>query len=373
LLIKAGAEVQVIMTPAATGFISPLTLGTLSKRPVFQDVHSGENWNNHVEVGLWADAMVVAPLTANTLARMANGIADNMLVACYLSAKCPVFFAPAMDLDMWKHPSTRENVRKLLAYGNRLLPVGYGELASGLIGEGRMAEPEEITAHLERFFAAGQTLSGHTALVTAGPTYEPLDPVRFIGNHSSGKMGVALARSLADRGASVHLLLGPSREDVTHPNVEIHRVQTAQQMYEAAMELYPACSIAILAAAVADYRPASMATEKIKKQSEDLTIHLERTPDIAASLGNAKKEGQWIVGFALETEQEEQNARKKLEKKNFDLIVLNSLRDPGAGFHVDTNKVCILSRDNKKEEFELKSKQAVAEDIVEALLKHMQA
>ncbi|MCB9283106.1 MAG: bifunctional phosphopantothenoylcysteine decarboxylase/phosphopantothenate--cysteine ligase CoaBC [Lewinellaceae bacterium] len=369
LLVKAGAEVQILMTRAATDFITPLTLSTLSRHPVLSDIHSEESWNNHVELGLWADALVLAPLTATTLAKLATGLADNLLVATYLSARCPVFFAPAMDLDMWKHPSTQRNVQLLQSYGNRMIPVGYGELASGLTGEGRMAEPEEIVALLEDFFREESVLAGKRALVTAGPTYEAIDPVRFIGNYSSGKMGLALAERLANLGAQVELVLGPSSLDPVHPNIHLRRVRSAQEMYEASLEVFEQVDMAILSAAVADYRPAHPAGEKIKKDKAEMSIRLEPTPDIAAALGARKKPGQILVGFALETENELENARAKRRKKNFDFIVLNSLRDAGAGFHHDTNKITLVFEDNKTEEFQLKSKQAVAEDIVAALIR----
>lgn len=364
LLIKAGAEVQVLMTRAATEFITPLTLSTLSKRPVLTEVTSGEAWNNHVELGLWADAMVIAPATANSLAKMANGLCDNIVSAVYLSARCPVFLAPAMDLDMWKHPATEENVKRLQSYGHHFLPVGFGELASGLVGEGRMAEPEEIVAYLNRFFQKSQDFSGKNVLITAGPTYEAIDPVRFIGNRSSGKMGIAIAEAFASRGASVKLILGPSRLQPVLNNIETIRVESAQEMYEAAMQLFEQADITVLSAAVADYRPKIVAQEKIKKTGDTLTIELEKTPDIAAALGKRKRAHQIIVGFALETHDELKNAGEKLVKKNFDFIVLNSLQDAGAGFNFDTNKITILHRDNKRKDFELKSKSAVAEDIV---------
>jgi phosphopantothenoylcysteine decarboxylase/phosphopantothenate--cysteine ligase len=367
LLIKAGAEVQVLMTRAATDFIAPLTLSTLSRRPVYSDIFSEEGWHSHVEMGLWADAMVVAPLTANTMAKMANGIADNILVATYLSARCPVFFAPAMDLDMWQHPSTRRNLQLLQSYGNTLIPVGYGELASGLTGEGRMAEPEEILELLNRHFGKDQALTGMKALVTAGPTYEAIDPVRFIGNYSSGKMGLAIAEALAAQGAMVDLVLGPSQLQPQHPNIRLQRVRSAQEMYEASLQAFEQANLAVLSAAVADFRPAHPAGEKIKKDKASMHIQLEPTPDIAAALGARKKPGQILVGFALETENELENARLKLKKKNFDFIVLNSLRDPGAGFLHDTNKITLVFPDNKTREFELKSKQAAAEDIVAAI------
>lgn len=371
-LIKAGAEVQVLMTAAATSFITPLTLSTLSKRDVYVDVSSESGWNNHVDMGLWADAMVIAPATATTLAKLAQGIADNMVVATYLSARCPVFFAPAMDLDMWTHPSTRRNVASLLEYGNKLIPVGDGELASGLVGKGRMAEPEEIVRFLEDHFAEEHSLRGVKALVTAGPTHEALDPVRFIGNRSTGKMGIAIADALAAAGAEVALVLGPTHLGPQHSSVEVVRVQSAQEMYEASSQRYPEAQVGVLAAAVADFRPAQVADQKIKKSgSTGMSIELERTPDIAASLGKTKGENQLLVGFALETNNEEANARGKLTRKNFDFIVLNSLRDAGAGFGHDTNRVRFIHANNKEEQFELKSKTAVAKDIVAAIRSYL--
>ena len=366
-LIRVGASVRVLMTPAATRFIAPLTLSTLSKNEVFFETATDENWNNHVELGLWADAMLIAPLTAATLSKLASGQCDNMVVATYLSARCPVFLAPAMDLDMWQHPATRENVRRLESFGNHLLPVGYGELASGLVGEGRMAEPSDIVRHLDAFFAGEKDLAGKRVLVTAGPTYEPIDPVRFIGNHSSGRMGIALADAAARRGAEVLLILGPSHLSAGAAGIETVRVQTAQEMYQVAVARFPECDIAILSAAVADYRPRKAAGEKIKKTSEGLTLELVKNPDIAAALGKEKRPGQLLVGFALETENEQANALDKLERKNLDFIVLNSLKDQGAGFHNDTNKVTMLFRDNKLKEFELKSKVSVAEDILDEI------
>ena len=370
LLVKAGAEVQVIMTKAATNFITPLTLSTLSKRPVYTAVSNGEGWNNHVELGLWADAMIVAPTTATTISKMATALCDNMLIATYLSARCPVFFAPAMDLDMWEHPATRRNVATLTLDGNQLIPVENGELASGLIGAGRMAEPEDILQVLADFFEtqSKQDLKGKKALVTAGPTYEPIDPVRFIGNRSSGKMGVAIAENLAQRGAEVTLILGPSNVSVNSNGITVINVETAQQMYEAATTHFSNVDIAVLAAAVADYRPKSAATEKIKKKASEMTLPLEKTVDIAASLGKLKQQ-QLIVGFALETTNEIQNATDKLKRKHFDFIVLNSLNDKGAGFSHDTNKVTLIDKDNMLEEFQLKSKLAVAEDIVNKIVK----
>lgn len=365
LLIKEGAEVQILMTKSATSFITPLTLSTLSKRPVYTDVSSEESWNNHVDLGLWADAMLIAPTTATTLSKLATGNCDNIVVATYLSARCPVFFAPAMDLDMWVHPATQHNVTRLKSYGNHLIPVEHGELASGLVGNGRMAEPENIVEHLNHFFATEQSFTGQKVLITAGPTYEPLDPVRFIGNHSSGKMGVSLAEKLASRGAKVTLVLGPSK--LTPSNaIDTIRVQTAQEMYEASHQHFEDCSVAILAAAVADYRPKNIADKKIKKKNDELFLELEKTQDIAASLGKIKKE-QLLIGFALETNNEIENAKKKIVRKNFDFIVLNSLQDKGAGFNHDTNKITIIHQDNKIRHFELKSKDAVAVDIIDEI------
>jgi len=368
LLIKSGAEVQILMTESATQFITPLTLSTLSKRPVHTQVSSEDSWNNHVELGLWADAMIIAPTTATTLAKLANGIADNVIVATYLSARCPVFFAPAMDLDMWLHPSTVSNVQKLQSYGNQLIDVAHGELASGLVGNGRMAEPEFIVETLEKYFSKKEDLVGKKVLITAGPTYEPIDPVRFIGNRSSGKMGVALAKELAERGAEVKLILGPSALEIYHANIETIRVTNAQSMYEATQSRFEESDISILAAAVADYRPINVTDKKIKKKDKTLTIELEKTTDIAATLGKQKRANQLLIGFALETNNEIENAKGKLERKNFDFIVLNSLQDKGAGFAVDTNKITILRKDNKMKDFELKSKTKVAIDIVNEIV-----
>lgn len=367
LLVKAGAEVQVLMTPAATTFITPLTLATLSQRRVYAEVSSADSWNNHVEMGLWADALVLAPLTASTLAKLAQGLADNVVVATYLSARCPVFFAPAMDLDMWAHPSTRANVARLQSWGNHLIPVGSGPLASGLSGEGRLAEPEAIVSTLEIFFSQKSDLAGQQVLVTAGPTYEPIDPVRFIGNRSSGKMGLALAEAAAARGAQVTLVLGPSALQPQHPHIVVQRVETAQEMYAASLAVFPHCQLAILAAAVADYRPQEQAPQKIKKSADQFELTLVKNPDIAATLGAQKQPGQMLVGFALETNNEEDNARSKMARKNLDLIVLNSLRDAGAGFNHDTNKVTVLTPDNKRHDLELKSKNAVANEILDLI------
>lgn len=367
LLIKSGAEVQVLMTEAAKEFITPLTLSTLSKRAVMSSVIAEDGWNNHVELGLWADAMVIAPATATTMAKLANGICDNILTATYLSARCPVFIAPAMDLDMWKHPATLRNLSLLQQDGVGLIPVGNGELASGLIGEGRMAEPEEIVVHLEQFFSKQNDFTDKKILITAGPTYEAIDPVRFIGNRSSGKMGVAIAEELAARGAEVELVLGPSSLKVSHANINVTRVESAKQMYDACVKYFSSSDVAILSAAVADYRPSVVAEQKIKKKDATLTLELEKTTDIAAALGSSKKENQVIVGFALETNDELDNAQSKLERKNFDFIVLNSLRDSGAGFATDTNKITIVKKDKSINHFELKSKTEVAKDIVNTL------
>ena len=365
-LIKAGAEVRVLMTPAATHFITPLTLSTLSKNPVYTDVIDESSWNNHVELGLWADLMVIAPATANSLGKLANGICDNIIAAVYLSARCPVFFAPAMDADMWLHPSVTHNIQKLESYGNHLLPVGYGALASGLEGKGRMAEPEVIVQHLTTFLGTAQPLKEVKFLITAGPTFEPMDPVRFIGNRSSGKMGVAIASELIKLGGKVTLIMGPSNQTIS-PEIETIRVETAQSMYDKTMELFKETQVAIFAAAVSDYRPKNPSNQKIKKKTDTLTIELVKNPDIAASAGNIKTANQITVGFALETNDERQNAWGKLQKKNFDLVVLNSLNDKGAGFQVDTNKVTFLYRDGTERAFDLKSKTEVAKDITQAI------
>lgn len=374
LLVKAGAEVKIIMTPSAHHFITPLTLSSLSKNPVltsFEKEKTGE-WNNHVELGVWADAMIIAPATANTLAKIAHGICDNLLLATYLSARCPVWLAPAMDLDMLQHPSTKNNLEKIRSFGNTLIDPTYGELASGLTGTGRMAEPEDIFQQVEFFFRDSQRLKGKTVLVTAGPTYEAIDPVRFIGNHSSGKMGFAIAEALAQEGASVNLVAGPTDQQTNHPGITVKSVTSAEEMYNACTAVFSTTDITVLAAAVADYRPAVQATEKIKKNGS-LTLELTKTHDIAASLGKLKHNGQFVVGFALETQQEQENALKKLESKNFDLIVLNSLKDPGAGFGHDTNKVTIIDREHKMSSFALKDKKAVAKDIVNAIIENLHA
>jgi phosphopantothenoylcysteine decarboxylase/phosphopantothenate--cysteine ligase len=375
LLVKAGAEVKVVMTDSAKTFITPLTLSTLSKHPVLSEFIRDESgqWNNHVDLGLWADAMLIAPASANTIAKMASGRCDNLLMAVYLSARCPVFLAPAMDLDMLQHDATRENLKKITSFGNRILDPTYGELASGLIGTGRMAEPEEIVAELEDFFVNGNALKGKNVLVTAGPTHEAIDPVRFIGNHSSGKMGFAIAESLANHGAAVTLVSGPTSLHTSHPNVDVKKVMTAEEMYETCLAVFPKTDIAVLAAAVADYKPTVKADQKIKKKDETLTIELTKTRDIAASLGKLKQKNQVIVGFALETEHEQENALKKLESKNFDLIVLNSLKDAGAGFGHDTNKITLIDSNRTIRSFELKSKKEAARDIVSAILDKIHA
>ena len=370
LLVKAGAEVKIIMTPSATDFITPLTLSTLSKNPVFSDVSSDEGWHNHVELGLWADAMVIAPATANTLASMANGLCDNMLLAVYLSSRCPVFFAPAMDLDMWTHPATQQNISTLESYGNRLIPAEHGELASGLVGVGRMAEPENIVKTLTDFFEQQhikQDLEGKKVLVTSGPTHEAIDPVRFIGNRSTGRMGVSLAEELARRGAEVTLVSGPVNIEAFGKNITTISVKSAEDMYEAAIKYFPEMDIAIMAAAVADYTPKTVSATKVKKKPGDMSIELKRTKDIAYELGQIKKAHQITVGFALETNNEIENAKRKLAKKNFDFIVLNSLNDKGAGFQHNTNKVTILDKNGTSTAYELKSKPQVAKDIVDYL------
>jgi phosphopantothenoylcysteine decarboxylase/phosphopantothenate--cysteine ligase len=367
LLVKSGAEVQVLMTEGATEFITPLTLSTLSKKKVYAEIISEDSWNSHVELGLWADAMIIAPTTATTLSKLANGLSDNIVTAVYLSARCPIFIAPAMDLDMWQHPATVRNLDLLRGYGNHIIPVGHGELASGLVGDGRMAEPEEIVAYVTSFLNKKADFKRKKVLVTAGPTYEALDPVRFIGNRSSGKMGVAIAEELAERGAAVTLILGPSKITNIPPSVKTLRVESAQEMYEAATANFKDSDAAILAAAVADYRPKHVSDIKIKKKDNDLTIELEKTPDIAATLGQMKTAQQKLVGFALETNDEFDNAVSKLKRKNFDFIVLNSLRESGAGFNYDTNKISIIYNENTFKHFDLKSKDDAARDIVEAL------
>ena len=376
LFIKSGAEVKVIMTPAAKDFVTPLTLSTLSKNPVHSNFYDKENenelWNNHVELGMWADYMLIAPATANTLSKMVNGVCDNLLLATYFSAKCPVYFAPAMDLDMYKHPSTVASLKKLQEFGNKMIPATTGELASGLVGEGRMAEPQEIISHLENDILSSLPLSGKKVMITAGPTYEAIDPVRFIGNHSSGKMGFEIANEAAKLGAEVYLISGPSQEQVKQPRIHRVDVLNAEEMYQACHEKFPDVDIAIFSAAVSDYSPKNKALEKIKKQDASLQIELEPTKDILASLG-AIKEHQFVVGFALETNNELTNAVSKLERKNLDAIVLNSLNDHGAGFGSDTNKITFIDKMKHKVSFELKSKSEVAVDIMNEILNRIDA
>ncbi|MHC5202652.1 bifunctional phosphopantothenoylcysteine decarboxylase/phosphopantothenate--cysteine ligase CoaBC [Myroides sp. LJL119] len=373
LLIKAGAEVQVIMTPASHQFVTPYTLSTLSKRPAlsqfFNAADQGGTWNNHVDLALWADLMIVAPATANTLAKMVNGLCDNLLMATYLSAKCPVYIAPAMDLDMYIHPSTNKNLEQLESYGNHIIAAEYGELASGLIGQGRMAELDNIISYIVDKQKVDITLQGKRFLVTAGPTYEAIDPVRFIGNHSSGKMGFDIARELVKKGAEVILVSGPSNQVIEHKNVKVIRVTSAQEMYDTCHRYFCEVDCLIAAAAVADYRPKYIAKEKIKKNDADFTIEMEKNPDILASLGNIKTK-QYVVGFALETQNEIQNAKNKIVKKNLDLIVLNSLNDKGAGFGKPTNKVTFIDKDFSIQPMALKSKENVAQDIVQKIIDH---
>ncbi len=370
LLVKAGAEVKVLVTEAATHFVSPLALATVSKHPVPSNISDGATWNNHVELGLWADAMIIAPCSANTLAKLSHGLCDNLVCAVYMSARCPVFIAPAMDEDMWLHAATRNNIKQVRSYGNQIMPVGHGELASGLTGDGRMAEPEDMLSLLDHHFAAAgnKPLKGIKALVTAGPTYERMDPVRFIGNFSSGKMGVAIAESLADNGADVTLVLGPSHEHPYHAKVNTIKVESAQEMYEAAIAAFKDAQVAVLAAAVADYRPAVISTEKIKKKDAELTLALTKTTDILASLGKIKQPWQTLVGFALETNNELAHAQEKLLEKNADMIALNSIRDEGAGFGYDTNKITLLRRDGAPVALPLQSKADTAASIVNQIL-----
>ena len=376
LLIKAGAQVQVVMSPASLHFVTPLTLSTLSKRPVFSTFYNEEDekgeWNNHVELGLWGDLMLIAPATANTLSKMANGTCDNLLIATYLSAKCPVYFAPAMDLDMYKHPSTLASFQKLQSFGNIIIPAENGELASGLSGEGRMAEPENIVAFLEKDLLNQLPLRGKKIMVTAGPTCEAIDPVRFIGNHSSGKMGFDIATQAAKMGAEVVLISGPTNLQIDPTQVTLVPVVSAQEMYDACHQYYNAMDVAIAAAAVADYRPKNIAQQKIKKEDATLSLNLEKTDDILASLGKQKTK-QFLIGFALETENEIENAKLKIQKKNLDLIVLNSLNDKGAGFALSTNKVTFIDRNFVVEAMELKSKEEVAIDIVTKIIQHYEA
>lgn len=372
-LVKAGAEVRVIMTDAAKDFISPLTLSTLSRQPVLHGLFDDSSWANHVMLGRWADVMVIAPLSCNTLSKMAHGGCDNLLMAVYLSATCPVVVAPAMDEDMWKHPTTRSNLDKLRSFGNYVIPVSHGELASGLVGDGRMAEPEEIVQYLGAFLMSGQDLKGKRALVSAGPTHEAIDPVRFIGNHSSGKMGVALAQELRRRGADVTLVLGPTMTAHDLSGLNVVKVSSAEDMYHACVNVFENKDIAVMSAAVADYTPVTVAEQKIKKKDDGLTLELRKTRDILKTLGEMKKGGQVLVGFALETENEKENAIGKLRSKNADLVVLNSLKDPGAGFGHDTNKVTIFDKSGMERGFDTQTKAGVAKDIVDVIVNYVQA
>ncbi|MEP7128484.1 MAG: bifunctional phosphopantothenoylcysteine decarboxylase/phosphopantothenate--cysteine ligase CoaBC [Chitinophagales bacterium] len=380
-LIKEGADVKVVMTRDASNFIAPLTLSTLSKNKVDIDLVEDKAmlWNNHVELGLWADILLVAPATANTIAKFSNGLCDNLLTAVYLSARCPVVIAPAMDEDMWMHPATQNNIARLASFGQLVIPVDSGELASGLIGPGRMAEPAAIVNYIESYFAKRNTdefgkkaLFGKTALVTAGPTHEPIDPVRFIGNHSSGKMGIAIAEELASQGAEVKLILGPTTLGTVHANIKTTKITTAQEMYEEVNKNFAGTDITVMAAAVADYTPETFAAEKIKKGAQTLlNLSLIKTPDILRSLGEQKKNGQLLIGFALETANEIVNAKEKLRNKNLDMIVLNSLRHQGAGFQHDTNRITIIDKQEQLHSYDLKNKQEVAKDIVGFILKLM--
>jgi phosphopantothenoylcysteine decarboxylase / phosphopantothenate---cysteine ligase len=365
-LVKGGAQVKVVMTPSSTDFVSKLTLSTLSRNPVLVDMFEEGTWANHVQLGRWADLMLIAPLSCNTLSKMATGLCDNLLMAVYLSATCPVLAAPAMDEDMWQHPTTKKNLEVIKANGCKVLNVGNGELASGLFGPGRMAEVEDIIEELKLFFSVSSQLKGKKVLVTAGPTYEAIDPVRFIGNHSSGKMGYALAEELANRGAEVMLISGPVSLTPKHRNIQLTSVTSAEEMYQACNQVD--YDIAVMAAAVADYTPAEVANEKIKKNGEALNLTLHKTKDILGSLGKKKHNGQLLIGFALETNNEAAFARKKLEEKNADLIVLNSLQDKGAGFGHDTNKVTLFFRNKEQKEMTLKSKTELAKDIVDSII-----
>ncbi|MET0465506.1 MAG: bifunctional phosphopantothenoylcysteine decarboxylase/phosphopantothenate--cysteine ligase CoaBC [Chitinophagaceae bacterium] len=368
LLVKAGAEVRVVMTPAAKDFVTPLTLSTLSRNPVLTDLFDEQSWTNHVMLGRWADIMLIAPLSCNTLAKMAHGQCDNLLLATYLSATCPVMVAPAMDEDMWHHPSTANNLRLLESFGNIVIPVAKGELASGLFGDGRMAEPEQLLRFLEEKLSSAKPLSGRKALVTAGPTYEAIDPVRFIGNHSSGKMGIAIAKELNRQGAEVYLVAGPLRTAFSANGIKVINVTSAAEMYEACQEIFETADLAVMSAAVADYTPVVKAREKIKKKEDHFNLELTRTKDILKSLGEKKKNKQIVVGFALETTDERNYALSKLEAKNADMIVLNSLNDAGAGFGLDTNKITIFQRGGKEISFDTKTKEEVARDIVDTII-----
>ena len=376
LFIKSGAHVKVVMTPSAKEFVTPLTLSTLSKNPVYSSFTNEEDdnavWNNHVELGLWADVFVIAPATANTLSKMANGVCDNLLLATYLSAKCPVYFAPTMDLDMYKHPSTLQSFEKLNDFGNIMIPATSGELASGLVGEGRMAEPDDIVSIIENDILGRLPLRGKKVLITAGPTHEAIDPVRFIGNHSSGKMGFEIAKAAANLGAEVILITGPTHQKAPHALIHVIPVVSAQDMYKEVHKYFTTSDIAILSAAVADYKPKEVANKKIKKKSETLTLELEKTKDILGSLGEIKKQ-QYLVGFALETNNELEHAKGKLKRKNLNLIVLNSLNDKGAGFKTDTNKVTFIDDKDNIYEFQLKSKAEVASDLLNKIISEIDA
>jgi phosphopantothenoylcysteine decarboxylase / phosphopantothenate---cysteine ligase len=372
-LIKAGAEVKVVLTPAAKDFVSPLTLATLSKNPVLVDLFEENSWSNHVMLGRWADLMLIAPLTCNTLAKMAQGACDNLLMATYLSATCPVAAAPAMDEDMWHHSTTKANLETIASHGVTLLPVGKGELASGLYGDGRMAEPDDIVALIEEHFFLTKKLEGTRVLVSAGPTYEPIDPVRFIGNHSSGKMGVAIAVELAKRGAQVDLVLGPSTIQIHNTAIVVHKVKTAAEMYDKCIGFFDKASIGIMCAAVADYTPVIQASDKIKKTGSTLMLELTKTKDILQALGEKKKKDQFLVGFALETNNEKAYAIGKLEKKNADMVVMNSLNDTGAGFGHDTNKITIFDKNGGEWNYQQKTKQQVAKDIVDRVINMLYA
>ena len=367
LLTKAGAEVKVVMTPSSLQFIAPLTLSTLSKNEVLSALSENDSWSNHVMLGRWADLLLIAPLTCNTLSKMASGACDNLLMAVYLSSTCPVVVAPAMDEDMWLHASTKFNIKKIVSFGNQVIPVENGSLASGLNGAGRMAEPENIITWLEEYFNKTTQLSGKNILITAGPTHEAIDPVRFIGNNASGKMGIAIAMECKKRGANVTLVCGPTSENIS-ADINLIRVKTAAEMYEACHQLFSKTDIAIMSAAVADYTIVNPAENKIKKTSDNINIELEKTKDILKSLGEIKKKNQLLVGFALETENEKENAIAKLKSKNADFIVLNSLNDNGAGFGFDTNKITIFDRSENEFQFEIKSKQEVAADIINTIL-----
>ncbi|MHA4809289.1 bifunctional phosphopantothenoylcysteine decarboxylase/phosphopantothenate--cysteine ligase CoaBC [Flavitalea flava] len=372
-LIKGGASVKVILTPSAHDFVTPLSLATLSKNPVLTGLFEENTWANHVELGRWADLMLIAPLSCNTLAKMAQGLCDNLLLATYLSATCPVMVAPAMDEDMWHHPATKANIDRLKTFGNIVIPVEKGELASGLHGDGRMAEPETILSFIEEHITQLKDLEGKRALVTAGPTYEAIDPVRFIGNHSSGKMGLAIAIELAKRGAHVDLILGPTSLDTNYPGIKVFRVVSAEEMYDACIERAPNTDIAVMSAAVADYSPVLKSKEKIKKNNDIFQLELKKTKDILKTLGGQKKQGQVLVGFALENTGERDYALEKLRTKHADLIVLNSLNDEGAGFGYDTNKITIFEKDGTELPYERKSKQQVARDIVDRVVKALYA